>query len=260
MKETYNWKSLFAGLAIIIFGIISSAVSAYFPFPWNNILLSVGCSLIASGLVILFHDFFIERKTISELDVWKLTKIYNTRAEKSADSDPQLDKARYVVDVVAFGLKSFRTKQTKRVENCLRRGVNFRIITMNPSSEFVYQREIEENETKDQIKHTIEELVRWADKLNSKGLKGRVLVKGYNAMTFDFYWRVDDVIYVGPYWYNVSSQQTITYKFEQGGKGFTIYSEYFDSLWENELLCQFLTTETSLKKQRRVVKRAPRKK
>lgn len=251
MKETYNWKSLFAGVVIILAGIGLCIASAYTKVPWNNICLSIGCSLVASGLVILMHDFFIERKTISELNDWKLTKIYSTRAEKNADSDPQLDKARYVVDAIAFGLKSFRTKQTKRVESCLRRGVNFRIITMNPESQFVRQRELEENETEGQIKHTIEDLVKWANELNAKGFKGRILVKGYDTMTLDFYWRVDDVIHVGPYWYKVSSQQTITYKFEREGKGFTIYSEYFDNLWEDESLCKFLTQETTWKRNRR---------
>lgn len=123
---------------------------------------------------------------------------------------------------------------------------------MNPESQFVQQRELEENETESQIKHTIEHLVMWADELNSKGFKGRILVKGYNAMTLDFYWRVDDEVYIGPYWYNISSQQTITYKFEREGKGFTTYTEYFESLWENKTLCQFLTKETTLKRNRRI--------
>lgn len=250
MRETYNWKSLFAGVVIILIGIGLCIVCAYLPIPWDNICLSIGCSLIASGVVILMHDFFVERKGISELDDWKLTKIYSTRAEKNADSDPQLDKARYVVDATAFGLKSFRSKQTKRVEGCLRRGVNFRILTMNPESQFVRQRELEENETEGQIKHTIEELVKWADDLNAKNLKGRVLVKGYDAMTLDFYWRVDDEVCVGPYWYNVSSQQTITYRFIRDGKGFTTYTEYFEALWDNESLCKFLTKETSIKRKR----------
>ena len=252
MKETYNWKSLFAGAIIILIGIAMCIICAYIPAPWDNIILSIGCSLIASGLVILMHDFFVERKIVSELDDWKLTKIYSTRAEKNADSDPQLDKARYVVEATAFGLKSFRSKQAKRVEGCLRRGVNFRFITMNPESQFVRQREIEENETEGQIKHTIEELVKWADDLNAKGYKGRILIKGYDTMTLDFYWRVDDEIYVGPYWYNVSSQQTITYKFERDGKGFTTYTEYFETLWENDTLCKFLTKETSPKRKRAV--------
>lgn len=250
MKETYNWKSLFAALGVIIVGIVLCLVSTRTTEPWNTVWLSIGCSLIASGLVILMHDFFVERKTVSELDDWKLTKIYSTRAEKNADSDPQLDKAQYVVEATAFGLKSFRSKQTKRVEGCLRRGVNFRFITMNPDSKFVRQREIEENETEGQIKHTIEELVKWADELNAKGYKGRILIKGYDTMTLDFYWRVDDEVYVGPYWYNVSSQQTITYKFERDGKGFTTYTEYFDNLWDNDTLCKFLTKETAPKRKR----------
>jgi len=53
-------------------------------------------------------------------------------------------------------------------------------------------------------------------------------------MTLDFYWRVDDELYVGPYWYHVGSQQTITYKFTSGKKGFKLYEKYFEDLWNDE--------------------------
>ena len=66
-------------------------------------------------------------------------------------------------------------------------------------------------------------------------------MRGYSTMTLDFYWRVDDYLYVGPYWYGVESQQTITYKFLDGGKGFTQYSDYFEELWNNDGLCKTLT-------------------
>ena len=182
----------------------------------------------------------------SPLDEWKIEKIYSTRAEKNADSDPELTKAKYQIDAVAFGLKSFRTKQEKKVEACLRKGVNFRIITMNPNSEYISAREKEENETEGQIKKTIEDLVSWANRFNSKGLKGKIIVKGYNCMTMDFYWRVDDELYVGPYQYGISSQQTITYKFISGGKGFTQYTEYFEQLWDNVALMFPLTQEQKI--------------
>lgn len=96
-------------------------------------------------------------------------------------------------------------------------------------------------------------MVEWADTLNAKNFKGKIIVKGYNSMTLDFYWRVDNTVYVGPYWYGVDSQQTITYKFLDGGKGFTQYTEYFSSLWDNKRLCTPLTqiTEITNKKQRR---------
>ena len=60
-------------------------------------------------------------------------------------------------------------------------------------------------------------------------------------MTLDFYWRVDDELYIGPYWYGISSQQTITYKFSEGGKGFNQYTSYFDDLWNDNELTKVLT-------------------
>ena len=53
-------------------------------------------------------------------------------------------------------------------------------------------------------------------------------------MTLDFYWRVDDEIYIGPYWYKFSSQNTITYKFVSGKQGFDMYADYFEQLWDDE--------------------------
>ena len=60
-------------------------------------------------------------------------------------------------------------------------------------------------------------------------------------MTLDYYWRVDNELYVGPYWYGYKSSDTITYKFISGGRGFQHYSEYFDKLWDDEHLCRVLT-------------------
>lgn len=66
-----------------------------------------------------------------------------------------------------------------------------------------------------------------------KGYKGKICVKEYNCMTLDFYWRVDDTMYIGPYWYGYKSSDTITYCFEKDKKGFMYYSEYFESIWDN---------------------------
>lgn len=251
MKETYNWKSLFAGVGIILIGVVMCIASVWTAQPWDNILLSIGCSLIASGLVILMHDFFVERKKVSILDEWKIERIFSTRAEKNAESDPGLVKAKYRVDVIAFGLGSFRSKQTPKVETCLRKGVNFRIITMMPDSPYAAERDKEENKNNGTTSYSIQQLVEWADKLNSRSMRGKVIVKGYSCMTLDFYWRVDDVIYIGPYWYGVESQQTITYKYLAGGKGFTQYSEYFETLWNNTDLCRPLTQLTEATSRRR---------
>ena len=64
-------------------------------------------------------------------------------------------------------------------------------------------------------------------------------------MTLDFYWRADNDVYVGPYWYGLGSQRTISYKFEDG-KGFEMYSDYFDKLWNNSELLTALTQKTKI--------------
>lgn len=252
LKETYNWKSLFVGGFIVFIGVGLCIASVYTKTPWNSVLMSIGCSLIASGVVILLHDFLIERKRVSELDEWKVEKIYSTRAERNAEADPNIDKAKYCIDGIAFGLSTFRTMYGKKIEQCLKKGVQIRLLTMDPDGQFIAFREEEEKAVAGGIKETIIEMVKWADDLNKSNLKGKIIIKAYRSMTLDYYWRVDDDLYIGPYWYGYKSSDTITYKFVDGGRGFQHYSEYFDKLWEDKDLCRVLTvlSDTPRKKSR----------
>ena len=144
MKQKYNLKAIIVGLLIIIVGIVAILVDIFCIKTIRNIWISVGCSLLASGIVILAKELLVEGKRIDPLDEWGLEKIYETRSEKNRESDPELDKAKEQLDAIAFGLKSFRTKHTNKVEKILRKGVNIRILTMNPDKDniFLKQREI----------------------------------------------------------------------------------------------------------------------
>ena len=86
--------------------------------------------------------------------------------------------------------------------------------------------------------------------INTKKYKGKTEVRGYQCMTLDFYWRLDDDLYIGPYWYGIGSQQTITYRFKKGRKGFDIYEEYFENLWSNEELTKVLTKKIERRRNR----------
>ncbi len=232
-----NMKALVGALlAILIGGLL--ALTGYDGF--NGFLTGVGCSLIASGAVSILNAVYIERREIKSADVWGLDKIYKTRSEKNADSDPKLKSVTDRVDGIAFGLGSFRRNHTEQVEDCLKRGVNFRFITMNPDSEYAIQRDREEGVNEGSTAHSINQLVEWAKTLNGKNYKGQISIKGYSCMTLDFYWRVDDELYMGPYWYGYLSQQTVTYKYVKGGEGFDLYQEYFSRLWDNDKLMKRL--------------------
>ena len=244
MKK-YNTKAIIVALLVLLAGFALAVFDIYWFKTASNVWVSIGCSLVASALVILLNTFLVDVTVYNPLDDWKLRRIAATRAEINNECAEKLRNARYQVDIVAFGLQSFRNKQSNLIEGYLKKGVNFRILTMDPKSEFVLQREREEDDTN--IKNSIEKLVEWADKLNKNQYKGRVIVKGYSCMTLDFYWRVDNTIYVGPYWVGYDSQQTVTYAFDKGGDGFKLYSDYFEKLWNDNEISSYLTKETKIK-------------
>lgn len=210
----------------------------------DNVFANIGYSLLASGVVILAQALLVDAREVNYAEEWGLAKIYETRMEKGRDSDPKLGKVKQL-DVIAFGLKTFRQNHTEKIKEALRNGATIRILTMDPESEFVRQREIEEDEPEGQIKSSIKSLVAWADELNSFGWDGKIIVKGYGCMTLDFYWRADNEIYFGPYWINRSSQQTITFRWDKswrGRKGFDAYAKYFEDLWNSRAMVR-LTKE-----------------
>lgn len=244
MKK-YNTKAIIVALLVLLAGFALTVFDIFWFKTVSNVWISIGCSLVASALVILLNTFLVDATIYNPLDDWKLRRIATTRAEINSECAERLRRAKYQVDIVAFGLQSFRNKQSSLIEGYLKKGVNFRILTMDPKSDFVLQREREEDDTN--IKNSIEKLVEWADKLNTKQYKGRVIVKGYSCMTLDFYWRVDNTIYVGPYWVGYDSQQTVTYAFDKGGDGFKLHSDYFEKLWNDNEISSYLTKETKVK-------------
>ncbi len=239
MKERLNHKAINVGLITVIIGIL-----IVFLLKEEAEWVGIGGSLVASGLVILLQTLLVDRIKINELEKWGLERIYYTRAEQNTDTDPQLKKAKYQIDAVVFGLKSFRDKHGHLIEACLSRGVNIRVLTMDPDGGFISQREHEEKVSEGSIKQTIEQLVEWANQLNAQNKKGKIEIRGYNCMTLDFYWRVDDTVCIGPYWYGTDSQQTITYKYvddDERGLGFKQYVEHFEKLWSEPELTRVLT-------------------
>ncbi len=193
-----------------------------------------GTDLNSEGIT----DDFLSK--ILNVHDWRLERIFKTRAEKNTESDPKLEKHDIkVLDGIAFGLSSFRCNRKYDVLMCLRNGMNMRLLTMNPYTEFAKQRAIEENVHPDSIRNSIIELVDWINNLNRESDNGKIEIKYYNAMTLDFYWRIDNDLYVGPYMYKTVSQQTVTAKFSKGGKGFNLYTHYFENLWNDSALCEY---------------------
>ena len=205
------------------------------------ILISVGCSLVATSIsVFLSSRYLLRLKTIEDMvNNWGLEAIYHSRQEMNIDADLTFPELKHELDIIAFGLKSFRDNKGSAIEDKVRRGLKVRILTIEPNSKYVAQREIDENEIEGQIKKTIEDLENWVNRLKLIAPNPKnVQIRFYNTLPLDFYWHQDDSVYAGPYMYGKGSQQTITYKFRNNSGGAEYYHKYFLELWNNAEFCQ----------------------
>lgn len=210
-----------------------------------NIKINVGCSLIASGIVILIQTIMNGNiRKNDPLKAWKLQNIYIRREGEDKDFAATLKKTKKQLDIVAFGLRKFREDHMTDLENLLKNNVKIRILTMNPMGRYITYREKEEEGAN--IKESIKDLATAIKNINDK-YDNKVELKGYNCMTLDYYFRMDNTIYVGQYWYRKNGRDTLTYKFTNKGLGlglgFNLYTKYFETLWKEGSNTNLLETK-----------------
>ncbi len=207
----------------------------------QDILLSVGCSLIASSVVSFLTSKYLVRlnRVKRIIEHWGLEAIYGTRQEMNRSTEIALESLENNLDIIAWGLKSFRDAKDKIIREKVKRGLKIRFITLAPDSDYVRQREVDEKESPGQIKNTILHLQKWIEELQKIAPDPKnVQVKYYNSLPEDFYFRVDESVFVGPYLWGISSQQTISYEFKGSSRGTLYYRDYFERLWNSPEFCE----------------------
>ena len=240
-KTLERMNASLINLVICCIGVIC-LLAALFTDHQNgkNILLSIGCSLIASSVVsYLTSKYLVRMNRIKHLvEHWGLEAIFETRQEMNRSTDIAFESLEKNLDIIAWGLKSFRDAKDKIVREKVKRGLEIRFVTLHPDSEYVKQREIDEKEAPGQIRHTILNLQKWIEDLQKIAPKAEnIQVKYYNSLPEDFYFRVDDHVFIGPYLYGKSSQQTISYEFKAPAHGAIYYKDYFEWLWNDPSFC-----------------------
>lgn len=240
LKRILDINSELLNLITLLIGILLTLIALFLKRDTQEdvraILISIGTSIVASSIVIFLSSRYLikESKTIEMVDTWKLNGIYLSRAEMNQNTNVCLRKCRKKLDIVAFGLKSFRETQSRLIEEKVKSGLKIRILTIDPQSRFISQREKDEGEVIGQISNTIIQLSTWINNLKTLAPDPKnVQIKYYDTLPLDFYFRVDDHLFLGPYMYGRSSQQTFSYEFKYGGLGFQYWTTYFEELWLN---------------------------
>ena len=205
----------------------------------KDILIGLGAGTVPGGIVSFFNAALITRK-YEEKHVtrdWGLVNIYETRTKMNVTCDEYLQKGKRQISMSGFGFRSLMDGQKELIEKKVREGIKIRIITMNPDSDYVRQREREEGEREGDIRESIINLGKWVEALQKiEKKKGNVQIRYYDAKPIDFYFRIDDHAFTGPYIYGKKSQYTISYEFCGDSSGFDYYAEYYDRLWNDEAL------------------------
>lgn len=223
--RTANVVSFLVGAVVTLSGYFVPSES------WSTIVMSIGASIIASSAVVYIDSFYeVKFRAIRDvMEKWKLAAIYKTRGAMNADCDTAQVEAKKEIDVIGFGLSSWRDSSTDEIKELLKKGVKIRIMTPNPESPFVLQRARDEGQADDSIRHSINKLIEWGRELRDAG--GNIEIRTYDWLPMDFYFRIDGVLFIGPYLYLKGSQQTVTFKFEKDGLMYAEYTAYFERVW-----------------------------
>ena len=234
LKRFIRKNQSLVNIIIVLLGVILIILSVHMPTPNSqSIWMSIGTSFFASGIVVLITSLLMENEEEEEkLSKWGIEAIYSTRGEMNVSCDKYMRKAKRI-DIIAFGLRSWRDSQGKQIEKLLKNGCQIRILTMDPECENLKQREKDEKQEIGSIKYTIEQLIKWANLMNSRKYRGSIKIKIYDAQPLNFMFLMDNRLFIGPYEYGKGSQQTISYEFNTAEEAYKYYTEYFQNLWED---------------------------
>ena len=203
----------------------------------NMVITSIGSSMIASSIIVFMTDILIGKDDDDSVIQWGLESVYKTRGEMNSSCDEYLKKAKKI-DIIAFGLKSWRDSQQVQIDRILQLGGSIRIITMKPGCDNLKARERDEFESYNGISHSIEQLIEWAKGMNDKGYKGKIEIRYHDHLPLDFLYIMDNRLFTGPYEYGKGSQQTLSFEYSNTCSAYEYYRSYFNELWNDESFCQ----------------------
>ena len=234
-RERWNTKTIM--IITLLFSIALIATSFIYTkeySDWKNIQISVACSILASNIIMFFTSEFMlrSRRRTEIIDRWGVEALYKTRAEMNLSTNNSLSKCKEDIEIIAFGLKSFREAKSDEIERLLDKGVNVKILTMSPESEMMKYVDNRESLVSGATKKSIEDLIEWVTAIKDNPKRKNIEIRFYDSLPLDFYFKVDDRIYIGPYLKGLSSQQTISYEFSSG-EGYRYWNRYFQKLWES---------------------------
>jgi hypothetical protein len=185
----------------------------------QQILSGVGTAFLSGAFIGFLNIRYLNKETPDLRKQWGLINIYNPRVDVDKELNDRIITAKEVDAIVQGGLDGLRKNPGVKLKYRLERGLKMQIL-------------VPKDPPDPRIKNAIKELEDWYHSLNSKQ-REKVTIRKYNAVPQELYYRVDDVLVVGPYLADTDGPRNITYMFDRNSTGGEIYTNHFNVLWEN---------------------------
>lgn len=247
-KFIVNVLVLFVGAFLLILAYFFRPMFSKDTVMKYDILIGIGCSVIATALITLFLLALIpddkDDQDIKELGKWGIRKIYRDRKLRKFTSDiPKKQMDLCLIELERFGL--IKDELKTQIRDRIKTGLKIRIITLHPRSPYLLDRQrLDKIDFGDEI----EKLEKWKkDVLASagSGYSNSIEIRYYNNLPQSFYCRLDKRIFVGLHIPRTVNEDSITYEFKgESSEGYKYYKGFFEKLWSGGPL-KFLDPSTS---------------
>lgn len=223
-------------IIILLVGILVVFGSNHFEgiSKYETIMLSIGTSIIAASIVSFLDMLRGEMvqevyQNVEEIIIsGGIDRIYKRR--DLDEYNDLVNQSKKSIDITGYSLRGFyESNKEVLIEKC-KENKDFivRILLVDPDSQFSIKRDIEENEEGSKLfKETYNNLIKWSKKVDN------IQIRLLDAPLSDMLYRIDDVMYTGPYFYKTSSKETYTNKLKKKGWLFEAYQNNFDRMWKD---------------------------
>lgn len=200
---------------------------------------SIGSSLIAAGIsgyIIYWAIFVNEKKTKSEIEIlntlreFGILNFYDRRLLYS-EYGRACKKTKENLDILGFGLHTFIEDNKEKLNSWSIR-FKIRILVLNPKNANCNQRDYEEDDPEGKLKNDIFYITKIILDLNNP----RVKIKWYSAIPITNMLRMDEIMWVGPYFIKERSRNAYVITLSKNGFLFDKYLSHFEKIWDDPKL------------------------
>ncbi|MFC1604989.1 hypothetical protein ACFL5F_08180 [Planctomycetota bacterium] len=203
------------------------------------ILQTIGASLIAGAIVaaaafagtLVTQSLQQDEELLRSVREMGIVGYFSKRYLN--DEYEKYSKNAHEFDLLGYGLGRFRKDMRHQFEEWARTKT-MRILVIHPNSSLTLQRDREENDRIGKISdEALEITADLTDIVYRKKIKVPI-IKWYNSIPTVNIMRIDDVMYIGPYFMGKPSGASVTLKLERNTVLFSLFETHFNDIWNEE--------------------------